>query len=235
MEGANELILEKRVGINVRQIEHLTHGEGRVGEVLERFVGLVPLYRGAMKEVCTKLEVLDEEFQILHAHNPIHHIECRMKSGESIIEKMIRKKVPFTLEALREQIQDIAGLRVVCNYTDDIYSLSKVLVAQSDITLLRQSDYIKSPKPSGYRSLHLVVTVPVFLVGRCELVPVEVQLRTIGMDMWASLEHELRYKATDPMAAEDALALKTCADDLIDVDRRMGEIYKRRQSVRDVM
>ena len=194
--------------------------------MIESFLKLIPLYRGAMREVSTKLEVLDEEFQILHDHNPIHHVEQRIKSPESIVEKMGRKGVPLTLEALREQILDVAGLRVVCSHIGDIYRLGDMLTAQDDIELIRYSDYIENPKPSGYRSLHIVVKVPVFMIDRCEKVPVEVQLRSLAMDMWASLEHELRYKSGRWAEGEEARELKRCADDLFDIDRRMHALFE---------
>lgn len=194
--------------------------------MIESFLAITPLYRGAMREVSTKLEVLDEEFQILHDHNPIHHIERRMKTPESIVEKMGRKGVPFTIEALREQILDVAGLRVVCNHIGDIYRLGEMLTAQDDIELVRYSDYIEKPKPSGYRSLHIVVKVPVFLIDRCEKAPVEVQLRSLAMDMWASLEHELRYKSGRWVEDAEARELRRCADDLFDIDRRMHALFE---------
>ncbi len=220
------MILEKRMGFNIHRFDGLPGVGERAVQLVQSYLRIVPVYRGAMKEVCTKLEVLDEEFQILHDHNPIHHIECRLKSPESIVEKMTRKDIPFTVEALRENIQDIAGLRVVCNYTSDIYRLSEVLISQGDITLIRKSDYIASPKPSGYRSLHLVVMTPVSMVEGTQMVPVEIQLRTIAMDMWASLEHELRYKTGDGKE-QDAEELRNCADDLHDVDLRMRKIFAR--------
>lgn len=211
---------------NTRQLEGLHQIDEQAIRMIESFLAITPLYRGAMREVSTKLEVLDEEFQILHDHNPIHHIERRMKTPESIVEKMGRKGVPFTIEALREQILDVAGLRVVCNHIGDIYRLGEMLTAQDDIELVRYSDYIEKPKPSGYRSLHIVVKVPVFLIDRCEKAPVEVQLRSLAMDMWASLEHELRYKSGRWVEDAEARELRRCADDLFDIDRRMHALFE---------
>lgn len=227
------MILEKTSRFNVKNLRNLTAEPGNEGYTAEEvlrlltgFLELSPLYRGAMKEVATKLEVLDEEFSMLREYNPIHHIECRMKTAESIAEKMMRKHIPLSLEGLRQNIRDIAGLRVICNYTSDIYTLSEMLLAQNDITLLRKTDYIKQPKESGYRSLHLVVTVPVFLSNHAETVPVEIQLRTIAMDMWASLEHSLRYKARDEVSEDLQNRLQHCAGLAALLDTEMQSILR---------
>ncbi|MBQ4085309.1 MAG: GTP pyrophosphokinase family protein [Clostridia bacterium] len=227
------MILEKTSRFNIKNLRDLTaeqnRGDYTAAEVLgliANFLELSPLYRGAMKEVATKLEVLDEEFSMLREYNPIHHIECRMKTAESIAEKMVRKNIPLSLQSLRENIRDIAGLRVVCNYTSDIYTLSEMLLSQDDITLLRRTDYIENPKPSGYRSLHLVVSVPVFLSAHTEAVPVEIQLRTIAMDMWASLEHSLRYKARDAVSDDLQARLQHCAGLASLLDSEMQAILR---------
>lgn len=227
------MILEKTSRFNIKSLRHLAveqgreeYGSERVLALVAGFMELSPLYRGAMMEVATKLEVLDEEFSMLQEYNPIHHIESRMKTADSIAEKMIRKRIPLSLESLRENVRDIAGLRVVCNYTSDIYTLSDMLLSQDDITLLRKADYIREPKPSGYRSLHLVVSVPVFLSKRTELVPVEIQLRTIAMDMWASLEHSLRYKARDEVSEDLQQRLQDCAELAAQLDERMQGILR---------
>jgi len=149
-----------------------------------------------------------------------------MKTAESIAEKMVRKSIPLSLDSLRENIRDIAGLRVICNYTSDIYTLSEMLLSQDDITLLRRTDYIENPKPSGYRSLHLVVSVPVFLSNHTERVPVEIQLRTIAMDMWASLEHSLRYKARDEVSDDLQARLQNCAGLAAMLDSEMQAILR---------
>lgn len=219
------MILEKRMAVKLANFEHIPGLTDSARKMLEGFMRLVPLYRGALNEVSTKLEVLDEEFQVLYEHNPIHHMESRMKSGESIFEKMRRKEYPISMESMRENIHDIAGLRVVCNYVEDIYHLADMLLAQDDITLLRRTDYIQNPKESGYRSLHLIVSVPVFLSRATEIVPVEVQLRTIAMDMWASLEHEMHYKSENHLSRRDVQRLRECADDLSRLDQTMMEIY----------
>ena len=183
------------------------------------------IYQSAMKEVLTKLEILDMEFSSLYNHNPIHHTEHRVKSQMSIIKKMKNKGIETTSEMLAN-IMDIAGVRVVCPYIDDVYTLADMLISQSDIKLVRKSDYIKEPKENGYRSLHLIVSVPVFFSSSTEQVLVEIQLRTIAMDMWASLEHEIKYKGSREISEKDVGELKICAEMLHSVDSTMQNIYK---------
>lgn len=225
------MILEKNTKININYFKHLEFlaPTKETIEIFKEFMKIENIYRSAMKEASTKLEVLDDEFQVMYDHNPIHHIECRMKTPLSIIEKLKRKQLKLTIDNIVNNIMDIAGLRVVCPYIDDIYQLTDLLLKQSDIILLRQTDYIKHPKENGYRSMHLVIRVPVFLSNRTEHVPVEIQLRTIAMDMWASLEHELRYKSNKQATDYLVEKLKICSEDLLDIDRRMQEIYKKLQ------
>ncbi len=162
-------------------------------------------YRAAIKEVRTKIEILSEDFAVRHDYNPIHHMERRLKSPESIEEKLQRYGKEISIESARENIMDIAGIRVVCNFIDDVYAIADMLMEQNDITLIAKKDYIENPKDNGYRSLHLVLSVPVFLLNGCESVPVEVQIRTVAMDFWASLEHQLRYKKRQGAHHEDKL------------------------------
>ncbi len=187
------------------------------------FAGLIQMYNGAMKEISTKLEVLDDEYHVRHSHNPIHHLECRIKGIRSIYEKLRRLGVPLTMESVREHIQDIAGIRVICNFIDDIYLIEKQLLRQADVTLLKRKDYIANPKESGYRSLHLIVRIPVFLSDRTETIPVEIQMRTVAMDYWASLEHMLRYKNSADTRGYSAKLLE-CANTLAETERTMQEI-----------
>ena len=194
----------------------------RVGE----FVLLRNTYNSAIREISTKLENLDDEFKVRYDHTPIHHMERRLKSNKSLFEKMERKGFPVCLESVKE-ITDMAGVRVICNYIDDVYEVADLLLRQDDLRLLRRSDYIKNPKPSGYRSLHLVVEVPVFLSDRTEYVPVEVQFRTIAMDTWASLEHELKYKRDGIMTDEISQELIDCAEAMAAIDRKMERIHKK--------
>ena len=184
-------------------------------------------YHAAMKEISTKLEILDEAFALHHSYNPIHHMECRIKRPQSVIAKMKRKDIPLGLDSIIEHISDIAGIRVVCCYLHDIYKVSELLEQQRDITLLRRTDYVECPKPNGYRSLHLVVSVPVFLTDSVFEVPVEIQMRTIAMDVWASLEHHLTYKATEDLQADVKQELLDCAQDIAKIDMRMPDILKK--------
>ena len=158
----------------------------------------------AMLEVETKFRVLNEEFTLVYDHSPIETIKTRLKTREALIEKLNRYQVPLTLDSIRENINDIAGVRVICSFPDDIYSLAECFLEQDDITLIDRKDYIKNPKDSGYRSLHLIVSVPIFLEHEKRDMKVEVQFRTIAMDFWASLEHKIRYKQDLPeeVAAE---------------------------------
>lgn len=189
------------------------------------FVLLRNTYHAAIREVSTKLEILDDEFQVRYDYNPIHHMECRLKSPQSLFEKLERKGYDVDLKSIYK-ITDMAGIRVICNYIDDVYAVASLLLRQDDIQLLRKSDYIKEPKESGYRSLHLVVEIPVFLSDKTEMVPVEIQLRTIAMDTWASLEHELKYKRTGGLTQEIEEELKNCAHAMAEVDRKMEKIHK---------
>lgn len=188
---------------------------------------LMQVYSGAMREVRAKLENLDEEFSYRSLPNPIHHIEYRLKSVESILGKLHRRGLPMTLEGMRNNLRDIAGIRVICNYIDDVYAISDMIAHQSDVNILRIKDYIKNPKPNGYRSLHVILTVPVFLSDGPHVTPVEVQFRTIAMDYWASLEHELRYKNNipDKDIAQHSATLLACAHELAHVEGQMDGIH----------
>lgn len=195
-------------------------------ERIEKFLNYRQIYQAAIKEVTTKLEILDEEFRVSHEYNPIHHIESRLKTPKSILKKLERKQLSQTEEAMQEHIHDIAGVRVICNYIEDIYTISKLLIEQSDIVLLRKRDYISHPKENGYRSLHLLVSVPVFLSQGVQPVKVEVQIRTIAMDFWASLEHHLKYKAEDEISEDLRCRLKQSAERISEIDTEMQAIYR---------
>lgn len=194
------------------------------GSYLE-YMKMINAYEGAMKTVSTMLEILDAEFQTLYDHNPIHHMESRIKSLDSILSKMERKNLEPTIENIMMHITDVVGLRIVCPYIDDIYHLTELLCKQRQIEIIRQTDYIQQPKRNGYRSMHLVVRVPVMLSDHVDNVAVEIQLRTIGMDMWASLEHELHYKSSQQPVEHLTDRLRRCAVSLADIDLRMQEIY----------
>lgn len=197
-----------------------------VMEQMYKFIELEHLYDSAIREVKTKLEILDSEFRTKYSYNPIHHIEDRLKSPESMFKKLQRNNLPFTVEAVRENLFDIAGVRVICNYIEDIYQVADLLTAQDDVTLIKRKDYIANPKANGYRSLHLVIETPVYLSEQKELVNVEVQIRTIAMDFWASLEHELKYKTDTEVSAELAEQLRLCAETIAQTDLKMQQIYR---------
>ena len=182
-------------------------------------------YKCAIMEIETKFRVLNEQFSINGESNPIEFIQSRIKSYGSIFRKMIAKNIPRTIEDIEKNVSDIAGIRVVCSFVQDIYRLADCFLSQDDIFLIEKKDYIKSPKPNGYRSLHLIVEVPIFLENEKRLVKAEVQL-TIAMDFWASLEHKLRYKKDLPQNKLDMLTddLKKCADQSAEWDIRMQDI-----------
>ena len=166
-----------------------------ISDTLQDFVSFQQVYEAGIKEIRTKLEILDDEFKVKHDHNPIHHMEYRLKSVKSILGKLEKRGLEVSLESITLNLTDIAGVRVVCNYVSDVYKIADLLIKQSDVKLLKKKDYIKHPKENGYRSLHLVVEIPIFLAEKVQPIPVEIQIRTIAMDFWASLEHHLRYKS----------------------------------------
>ncbi len=188
------------------------------------FNKLMMEYHAAIMEVETRLKVLNEEFSQEYNRNPFESIKSRLKSSTSIYEKLERKGYPVTVEGIRDNLTDVAGLRVICSFPDDIYRLVELFTRQDDILLLREKDYIKNPKPNGYRSLHLIVGVPVFLSNEKMYVKAEVQFRTIAMDFWASLEHKLKYKKNVDNTGEIVERLKQCADSIEDLDYQMQEI-----------
>ena len=189
-----------------------------------KYAVLFNQYRSAILEVETKLRVLDNELSLDNEKNPIEVIHTRLKNPESILTKLQRKQLPITFESIQEHILDIAGIRVICDFIDNIYKLEKLLTDQTDITVLKRKDYIRNPKPNGYRSLHLIVSVPVFLASGKRDVPVEVQFRTMAMDFWASLEHKLNYKKDIPGGCEIPERLKKCAEAAAELDLEMMDI-----------
>lgn len=190
---------------------------------------LMAYYRCAIMEVETKFKVLNEEFSLQYDRNPIEGIKTRLKSTEGIVRKLNRKDLPFSLRSIEENIKDVAGVRVICSFPEDIYMLADCLLNQDDIKLIEKKDYIKNPKKSGYRSLHLIIEVPIFLKNEKKRMKVEVQLRTIAMDFWASLEHKLRYKKNiNPEEAEIiGKELIECSEISASLDKRMEEIRNR--------
>ena len=188
------------------------------------FHNLMMQYRCAIMEVETKLKVLNEEFSQEYNRNPFESIKSRLKSAESIYEKLNKKGYSATVQNIEEQLDDVAGIRVICSFPDDIYRLAKLLIKQDDIILLEEKDYIEHPKPNGYRSLHLIISIPIFLSNEKKYRKVEVQFRTIAMDFWASLEHKLQYKKNIDNAEEIAEQLKVCSESIETLDYQMQDI-----------
>lgn len=184
-------------------------------------------YKFAVEELMTKLRILSEEFDFVHQHDPIEHITSRVKRPEAITEKLHRKGLPMNLETIDQHLDDVAGVRVVCPFATDVYHVAEMLSGQNDVELLLSKDYIAEPKPNGYRSLHLIVRIPVFLSDRVEHVKVEVQLRTIAMDFWATLEHKLFYKYDDNVPADFADELASTAAIAAQLDARMQALHLR--------
>lgn len=195
----------------------------RISRHLEPIEQMNAYYRCAIMEIETKFKVLSEQFSLKYDRNPIETIKSRLKSQDSILKKMGRKGIPVTLENMEREIDDIAGVRVICSFVEDVYMLADCLLQQDDITLLEKKDYIRYPKDSGYRSLHLIVQVPIFLQNEKRQMKVEVQIRTLAMDLWASQEHKLRYKKSIPEDEEESISneLAECAQILSSVDIRM--------------
>ena len=199
-------------------------------ELLEKtrpYMEMMMQYNAALREIRTKFEVLDDEFSVRYNRNPVETIKTRVKKPLSIHEKLRRKGLSMSVESIRSGITDVAGIRVICSFVEDIYALSDMLLQQDDVRLLRRKDYISKPKENGYRSLHLIVEVPIFLTDRKEYIPVEVQLRTIAMDFWASLEHKLKYKKDIREAEAIAAELAVCAEQVASLDLHMQQIHKR--------
>lgn len=211
--------LKERDRIIQLQAEKLREGRA--------FGKLMMEYRSAIMEVETRLKVLNDEFSIEYNRNPFESIKSRLKSPASIYEKLERKGFPISVESIEENLTDVAGLRVICSFPDDIYRLADLCIRQDDISLIRKKDYIKYPKCNGYRSLHLILSVPIFLSDRKKYVKVEVQFRTIAMDFWASLEHKLRYKKDVENTEEIERQLKVCADSIDVLDYQMMQIRNR--------
>lgn len=188
---------------------------------------LMAYYRCAMMEVETKFRVLNEELSLEYDRNPIETIKTRLKSVESITDKLTNQNIPITVDNIEKHLHDIAGVRVICAFPSDIYTLSEAFLNQDDITLIERKDYMGNPKPNGYRSLHLIVEIPIFLHDKKKPMKVEVQFRTISMDWWASLEHKMRYKKDVKVSEDIAQELRECAEAAAILDNRMEEIQKK--------
>ena len=218
---------ERQEGYLIRErIQSMTDSEAMdwLYQKSEKFIRLMAYYRCAMMEVETKFNVLNEEYSLQHDRNPISSIRTRLKSPQSIKEKLQRKEVPLSIDAIEERLNDVAGVRVVCAFPKDVWMLAEAFLKQDDVTLIDRKDYITHPKPSGYRSLHLIVAIPIFLADEKRSMKVEVQLRTIAMNCWASLEHQLRYKKDRCMTEEMASELALCARLSAELDQRMDAL-----------
>jgi putative GTP pyrophosphokinase len=183
-------------------------------------------YRFALKEIETKVEILQEEFELIHEYNPIEHVTSRIKSPQSIINKVIKKGCTSSLEDIKENIRDIAGVRIICSFTEDIYKIGDMLKNQIDVEVVQIKDYIKKPKPNGYRSLHLIVKIPIFMSDRMEQVFVEIQIRTIAMDFWASLEHKIYYKYNKEIPKHIQDSLRDAAQQATELDKKMEDLNR---------
>lgn len=218
---------ELSAGVEERLVAALSEGSmARMIGTLEKLKRLMSYYRCAIMEIETKFRVLDEQFSLRHERNPIDTIKSRLKSPESILEKLNRRGYPKTLSSVESNLTDIAGVRVICSFKDDIYMLADCLLKQDDVKLIAAKDYIKNPKPNGYRSLHLIVETPIYLQDGKRQMKAEVQLRTIAMEFWANLEHKLRYKKNLPpeLAAATAKRLYDCAERSALLDDEMQRV-----------
>jgi len=218
----NEL-MQAQDGMNIEQYLEQFHAD------FDPVYSMLMDYQCAVMEVETKFNVLNNRLSIQGEHNPIESIKSRVKSLDSIIRKLQKLNLPIAIESVEENLMDVAGVRVICSFIDDIYRIEENFLAQEDVTLIRRKDYIQNPKPSGYRSLHLIVKTPIYTENGKKDMFVEVQMRTIAMDFWASLEHKLRYKKNlDPQTAEQlAGELEACAAESADLDEKMLRIRNR--------
>ena len=203
-----------------------------VQDVMLEYRKIKLLYRSALKEIRTKLEILNDEFRLVHQYNPIEHIESRLKTDESITRKLMRKGKEITVENIQKYIDDIAGVRVICSFTPDIYRIVDMIASQDDIEVLKTKDYMLNPKINGYRSYHLIVRVPIFLYDKVVRTKVEIQIRTVAMDFWASLEHKIYYKYEGNTPVYIKQELKECADLVAFLDSKMLAINEEVRSIR---
>ncbi|QDL77385.1 GTP pyrophosphokinase family protein [Bacillus licheniformis] len=212
-----DMAIDKMIGLPEAQIEDLRN-------LMEDWKNELLVYKFALDQMDTKFSIISQEYNLIHGHNPIEHTKSRVKSFESLINKLVRKGCDITTKAAKEHIKDIAGLRIVCSFLSDIYNMVEVLKEHEDIKILKMKDYIKNPKPNGYRSLHLIVEVPVYLTNRVEHAKVEIQIRTIAMDFWASLEHKIYYKLNNEVPNQLTDELKEAADIANYLDEKMLHI-----------
>ncbi|NDI34496.1 GTP pyrophosphokinase [Chengkuizengella sediminis] len=191
-------------------------------------------YKFALSEIITKIDILKQEFQYIHENDPFEHVNSRIKSLESIIKKTKRKGVDLSLTSIKENIRDIAGVRVTCSFVSDVYVISEMLQKQKDIKVIEYKDYIENPKPNGYQSLHLIIEIPVFMSDREEHIYVEIQIRTIAMDFWASLEHKIYYKYNKEIPEKMRIELKEAATTAMQLDAKMEKLNREVDKIKEV-
>lgn len=191
------------------------------------------IYNSALKQISTKLEILNDEFQHVHRYNPIEHLKSRIKTPESIVKKLKRHGYESTISNMVRYVNDIAGIRVICSFTSDIYQIAEMISSQSDINVISVKDYIVNPKPSGYKSYHMLVSVPVYLSDRIEDTKVEIQIRTVAMDFWASLEHKIHYKFEGNAPDHIREQLVECSKIVSDLDTRMLNLNREIQQIEE--
>ncbi len=221
-EFANERELEKEF----EQIFESEEAHYLIAQRAHEYAKLMSYYRCAIMEVETKFNVLNEEFSLRFDRNPIENIKSRLKRPISIRNKLKKYGYPLSMANIEEHLHDVAGIRVVCSFPSDVYTIAEAFLNQDDVTLIQMKDYIKNPKPSGYRSLHLIIEIPIFLAKEKRMMKVEIQLRTIAMDCWASLEHQIHYKKDFAFTDEMAKELALCADISAELDERMEALRR---------
>jgi putative GTP pyrophosphokinase len=218
--------MKERFSMNAEQIDQFQM-------IKEKMTRTMLVYKFALHELETKVEILKEEFLMIHEYNPIENSTSRLKSPESIIRKLNRKGKNISVESLQNNLKDIAGMRITCSFISDIYRVYEMLNNQSDLNIVEVKDYIKNPKSNGYKSLHLIVEIPVFMSDRKEIVPVEVQIRTIAMDFWASLEHKIFYKYDQFVPEKLLKELKEAADTAFALDQKMERLHEEIKLIKD--
>ena len=221
------MILQKNLRPNldslVAELESMSDEEKAL---ISEYLKIEKCYRYALREMSARLENLDDNCSLHFAHNPIHHIESRVKTPQAIIEKIKRRGYEVSMDTLKDKIYDIAGMRVICNYINDIYQIVTLMKQQKDLKIRIVKDYIRAPKATGYRSVHIVFDMQIYVDNLVVTVPIEIQFRTIAMDMWASLEHELRYKSKkNEFTEEDKENLRLYSDELYQIDLNMQRMY----------
>ena len=224
-----QLNINPESGLNrsVVRVPDLANVPDGMLDYARQFQQSMMMYSCAIREVKTKLEVLNDELSIRNKRNPIEMIKSRVKKPESIIEKLTRRGLSLDIDSMMTNLNDIAGVRVICSFVDDIYDIATMLINQDDVKIIEIKDYIKNPKPNGYRSYHMIIEIPVFFSDKKQFMRVEVQIRTIAMDFWASVEHKIKYKKEIEGAEEIIKELKECADIISSTDDRMQNIRKR--------